>query len=149
MKKLFSAITVLMSIFLSSKSYCQINAAPDSVYITRLMSDLNIDATLAVKISEAMRINKVQLVALIKDQNLKPVEKQKQFLLLTREREEKVNSLLNPEQRERLSQSVLKYISKRHFMRRDSLLLLKERENRNQELKGKNSIDEGLGLNKN
>jgi hypothetical protein len=128
MKKIFPIIAILILIFLSSRSYCQAKPSPDTTSIIKLKNDLNIDISLAFKVSEAMHLNENKIATLIKKQDLPPPDKQKQFLLLIHEREEKVNSLLSPEQQELLSRAVLNYIGKKHLMRQDSISAIKDRE---------------------
>jgi hypothetical protein len=133
MKKLFCTITLIICFSAILKSYGQTvhdqnNVVADSSHIQKIQRDLNIDETLAIKVYLAMQTNDSLIKELIKNKTLDPREKQKRFKMLNNEREQKVNALLSPEQQERLSRIMLGYISKRHFVRRDSLAMLKNQE---------------------
>jgi len=127
MKKLF--YTIIISLFIiPAQVRCQTIPVVDSTYIKRIMSDLNIDMTIAVKVCAAMRTNEANIQAIIKNKTLSQQEKQQQFMTLNSEKEQRVRALLNAEQMEKLSRSIMKYIGKKHLMRQDSIWALKQQE---------------------
>ncbi|WP_143065405.1 hypothetical protein [Mucilaginibacter sp. OK283] len=105
------------------------------------MNDLNIDNALAVKVCAAMRTNESAIQTIIKNTRLSLQEKREQFLTLNSEREQKVRALLNPEQIEKLSRSMMKYIGKKHLIRQDSIWALKQQERSFQQQGSKRTQD--------
>ncbi|WPV01585.1 hypothetical protein SNE26_07335 [Mucilaginibacter sp. cycad4] len=128
MKSVIIVIFITTILLPFGRISAQTRAVTDSAKILKLKSDLNIDLALAEKVSDAMQFNETQIRMLMKEKNLRPEERHRQFLMLIRQREEKVKALLTPDQLATLSRSIFNHIGKGHFGRRDSLSRLKERE---------------------
>jgi len=128
MKSKFIIILITTVALSSGRLYAQTRSLTDSAKVLKLKSVLNIDLTHAIKVSEAMRYNELQISMLMKDKNLNPEERHRQFLILVSQREEKVKALLTPDQLATLSRSIQNYMGKIRSERRDSLWHLKERE---------------------